>query len=103
MIKLYFFADWFLENWFHEFFAHFFTNQTLILYLIYFQERYERIHEELRHLSDRMEELKTAATHARDANDLNALHNIGQQIEMIQNRQALLLREQHQERQIRAR
>ena len=81
----------------------FFTNQTLILYFIYFQERYERIHEELRHLSDRMEELKTAATHARDANDLNALHNIGQQIEMIQNRQALLLREQHQERQIRAR
>ena len=50
-----------------------------------------------------MEELKTAATHARDANDLNALHNIGQQIEMIQNRQALLLREQHQERQFRAR
>ena len=84
-------------------FLRFFTNQTLILYFIYFQERYERIHEELRHLSDRMEELKTAATHARDANDLNALHNIGQQIEMIQNRQALLLREQHQERQIRAR
>ena len=73
------------------------------LFIYYFQERYERIHEELRHLSDRMEELKTAATHARDANDLNALQNIGQQIEMIQNRQALLLREQHQERQIRAR
>ena len=50
-----------------------------------------------------MEELKGAATQARDANDLNALQAIGQQLELIQNRQARLLQEQHHERQLRAR
>jgi len=66
------------------------------------KERYDRINEELRQLNDRMEELKSAATKARDSNDINALHAIGQQLELIQAHQARLLQEQHQERQIRA-
>ena len=71
------------------------------IFVYIFQEH--RINEELRQLSDRTEELKSAATQARDANDINALHAIGQQLELIQNRQARLLQEQHHERQIRAR
>lgn len=61
--------------------------------LLIFQERFERISDELRQLGDRMEELKNAATQARDANDVNALHAIGQQMEMIKLRENRLLQE----------
>ena len=58
----------------------------------------ERISEELRQLDVRMEQLRNDAGHARDANDVNTLHAIGQQVEMIQARQNRLLQEQHHER-----
>jgi hypothetical protein len=47
--------------------------------------------------------MKSAAGQARDANDVPALHAIGQQLEMMQSRQARLLQEQHHERSLRAR
>ena len=64
---------------------------------VFFQERFDRIAEELRQLGERVEDLKNAAIQAKDANDINSFQAITSQLEMIQLRQARLLQEQHHE------
>ena len=58
-----------------------------------FQERFEQINDELRLMTDRMEELRAALNQTRDSNVANA---IKQQMSMLQDQQARLLREQQE-------
>ena len=57
------------------------------------QERYEQINDEVRLLSDHMDELRSALTQTRDS---SMAHAISQQMERLQDKQARLLQEQQE-------
>ena len=67
---------------------------NLILDYYVKQERAEQITEELRILIKRMEDLRTAATHAGSTNDGPALQAISQQLELITIKHNTLVQEQ---------
>ena len=71
------------------------TNYNGILksHIYKFQERYEQINDEVRLMSDRMDELRSALNQTRDP---GMAHAIGQQMEMLQDKQARLLHEQQE-------
>ena len=69
----------------------YFTNLKMNTFKL--QERYEQINDEVRLMSDRMDELRSALNATRDA---GMAHAISQQMEMLQDKQARLLHEQQE-------
>ena len=64
--------------------------------LYFFQERIQLINEEIRHIRNRTDELRSAGGHARAANDVKALHTISQQLEFMNAKYTSLIQEQRE-------
>ena len=63
---------------------------------VFLKERIQIINDEIRHIRNRSDELRSAGGHARAANDVKALHTISQQLEFMNAKYNSLIQEQRE-------
>ena len=62
----------------------------------FLKERIQIINDEIRHIRNRSDDLRSAGGHARAANDVKALHTISQQLEFMNAKYNSLIQEQRE-------
>ena len=67
---------------------------------LYFQERIQAINEEIRHVRNRIDGLRSAGERARGTNNVKELQSISQQLEFANVKYNSLVQEQHEHNRI---